>query len=205
VSSKTRAVINELHEKLEAVRAIERTEPAVLPFGFGNLRDKAHGSPPRLVWEHARGLALTSDKVPAILEEGEAPPAGYRAAVYTVRIWMPAGDEDRDEGLCEEVLDQLVTATRLLADPDRASLDGMPYTVPTQTDGSWTQKGQVIDATVTIRVPVPAEPVDPDAEVTITSTEIRTGIESPSGEAESATDYEVNEWVDPDQLSQFTP
>jgi hypothetical protein len=200
VASKTRAVIQELHEKLAEVRAIDESSPLEIPFAFGNLSQKAHGKPPRLVWQHQGGITLTSDPGPDVTDG--TPAAGYRSARYTVRIWMPNGEDARDESLCEVVLEQLVQASRLLDKSERVSLDGQPYSVPTQTEGSWVELGQVIDALVVIRVPVPAEAVGTREEVTIADTEMRTGIESPSGEAEADTSYEVNQWVDPDKYSE---
>lgn len=204
-TSRSRAVIDALMAKLAEVREIEDVVPFTVKHDFGNLADAQHARPPRVVWLFQGGQAL--EIVPTTPAEGEPLPIGYRQSRYLARIWTPnegVGLEGRGTGLerAEQLLDQLVIAGRLLPDSAQVSFAGQPYSVPTETDGKWLETGSVIDATVIIRTTVPSEPRDADASVTIADTDIRTGIENPIDEPESATAYEVNQWDGGTQTSE---
>jgi len=195
VATSSELVIDALMAQLEVVRGIEGTEPASFEHQFGNLKDSEHGPTPRIVWIHEGGIVLETEKNP-VVADGEPQPVGQRRALYRARLRFKMKEE------CELTLDQLVRAGRLLPVPDRVLFEGARYEFITQVEGRHIEGAHLLDAMIGVHVPIPAEPIDADAEVEIASTEIRTGIESPAGEAESATAYEVNEWVDPDVTSE---
>lgn len=186
--SRSELVIDSLMAKLTEVRTIEESEPAEVKHEFGNLEDAKGSRPPRVVWLHRAGIALTNDVKPAT--EGDPPIAGTRVARYTARIWM------RDVESCENLLDQLVTASKMLPQ-NLVSFRNQPYEFPTQVEGRWLESGQLIDATVLVSANVFNEPRGATELVEVQSSQLRAGIENPIGEDPDDEDaeYDVNRWT----------
>lgn len=185
--SRSELVIDSLMTQLAEVRRIEDSSPTTIEHDFGNLKDAEHGRPPRVIWVHRGGLAVTPDIAPT--EEGEPASAGYRVATYVARLWMP------DVQQCEELLDQLVTASRFIDRPQAISFVNQRYEFPTQVEGKWLERGQIIDATVLIRSSVPAEPRGSTEDVTVVGSEWRAGIANPADEPDDEVEYDVDRWT----------
>jgi hypothetical protein len=160
---------------------------------------KEFDSAVRISWMHAGGQ-FRLDTQPSLNEEDEPPelPMAVRRAMVAIRIW-----HSTDEA-AQHVLDRLMLATRDVGVYSKLfHWDGASYEYPSETVGEQLQNGvHVIRLVVPMDLPVASTPDDPDLFTEVASTEIRTGIESPSGEDEAATAYEVNEWIAPDQYSE---
>ncbi len=193
-TSRSRAEIDTLMDKLFTVRNIEKTLPHKIKHEFGKLSDVLHAAPPRIVWIYQGGKALEKVPAPDVVgdqPEKTVPAVGYRRSDYLARIWAP--DLER----AEIILDQLVTASRLTDYPDKYVFENMNYTVPTELEGKWLELGSVIDAQIGIRSSVPAVPVGTDIDVIVAGNEFRAGYEIPSGEDLEDSVYDVDRLTGP--------
>ncbi len=202
VDSRSRKVVNALMDQLLVVRGIEKTEPALIKHDFGNLKDAMNAVPVRMIWLHEGGVILEKIRAPAsdsdkLDSDGNpvvsVPSAGTRLSNYRVRIW--ADDVEQ----AEKILDQLVTASKKLPNPDMIVFEGRPYQFPTENEGKWKTVGALIDAHIGIRSSVPARPVGETVFVTVLNQgqEFRAGIETPVGEPMNESEYDVDRLTTP--------
>jgi hypothetical protein len=182
-------IVDSLMAALTTVRSIEGTGPTTVPHEFGNLKDAEHGATPRIVWIHQGGVAV--ERLGSSAAEGEPRPLGLRIARYVARLRF------KEKTDCELALDQLIRAARTLPNADRVDFTGQPYSFGTQTEGRHTEGSQLLDATVLVRVPIPADPVGSTREVEVQGSELRAGIENPIGEDPDDEDaeYDVDRWA----------
>lgn len=184
-------------DKLFVVRGLEKTEPTLVRHDFGNLKDAMNAVPVRMIWLHEGGIVLEKNRAPASDSDQvdaagnpvvSVPSAGTRCSNYRVRIW--ADDVEQ----AEVILDQLVTASKLMTNPDMIVFEGRPYEFPTEVQGKWKELGALLDARIGIRSSVPARPVGETVFVTVENTDqhFRAGIENPVGEDTESSEYDVS-------------
>lgn len=200
IRTRSRALVAELMGKLVETRTIEETEPYDIQFNFGNLKDAEFARPPRIIWLNQGGLALEMVQAPPIIvmnEDGTTtkttvPAVGYRRSDYICRIL------ERDPEQAEIVLDQLVTASRLIDRTDAIVFDRAPWKFTTEVEGRWLEAGfALIDVTVGFRTQVAAEPIGSDEDVIVAGYEFRAGIEKPAGEPMEESEYDVDRLTGP--------
>jgi len=185
-------------EELDTIlEAEDRAQPDV---AFGKVQWADGMRAPRIHWIHAGGsFTLQANTPDRPIEDGDPPvPAiGFRVARSQVALWHVSPEH------LEHMLERLWLATTRSAGGDAFRWQTATYDYPTEMEGPWLSNGHsVIVLSLPVELAV-AGSFDGEIEtVTVVDTEIRTGVESPIGEAESATAYEVNEWVDPDVTSE---
>ncbi len=182
----------------EILEAEGRVAPSVV---FGKLTWTEQARAPRIAWEHHGGSFTSQANVPSAPadEDGNVPTPslGYRVARTRVALWHISPEH------LEHMLERLWLATSRTTGGEAFRWQTAVYEYPTETEGPWLQNGHsVIVLSLPVEIPVAGEFDGETTPVEITSTEIRTGIESPAGEDITATAYEENQWVTPDVHSE---
>ena len=177
----------------EILEAEGRALPTV---AFGKVNWTEGMRAPRIHWIHEGGSFTLEANVPGTPEDAPVPALGFRVTRTQVALWHVSPEH------VEHMLERLWMATDRAEGGDAFRWQTATYDYPTEVQGPWLQNGHSV---IVLRLPIEldvAGSFDGEIEtVEVASTAIRTGIESPAGEAESATGYEVNQWVDPDKYS----
>jgi hypothetical protein len=190
-----RLLVRDVHEQLDEILTAESR--AVPELEFGRIGFNEDQKAPKVVWTQIGGRFTTSDHVITDQSDPPVPVLGVRLAMSQIRIWHT------NEEQAEHLLDRLWMATDRVAAERFRWAEAASYEYPSQIAGKSLQSGlSVIVLNLPVWVNVARE-FDGEVEtVVLVDTVIRTGIESPVGELEADTAYEVNQWVEPDKYSE---
>lgn len=191
-----RTVATAVHAKLGEILTLEGRKTPDLVFGMRGFKESDPAV--RISWSQPGGRYGAEQPN---LNQGDNPPEfplGAWRALAVLRLWHSSEEE------VQHVRDRLVMATRDVGVYSKLfHWAEASYEFPSEQLGEQLQNGvHIIRVMLPMDLPIASEPDGRVETVVITDTQVRTGIENPVDEPESATAYEVNDWVTPKVTSE---
>ncbi len=173
-------LIQEIHTKLEALRAVEAGSPPAaiptpIPYGFGNLKRNENAAPPRVIWIE-QGGRCDSGRLKGI----EAETIGIDICRLQIGIWATSKAEAR------KIWRRLRAASHRVTFGPNANWVGWEF--PTELEGKWLENGrELLLATVELNLPVPRHVPGEIEEVTPEGHRLKVELENPADDTDIET------------------